>query len=142
MGGRQIYPVWFCPTRIFHHSEVGSEQWLFNFPAPRRDAQGAVVAGGTQFLDVGLYGVPRSAAYKRDHVWCQRGMEEIVRKEKGFMFNYSVGYSTFDEFWQVSVGVGVGCVFAALLCSALYSLCLSFFFFFSFFLLFFALFCR
>ncbi len=88
---------------------MASQPWLFQFPTPPAGAgsAGAVRAGedsdyanGNQYLDIGLYGVPHSAAYAKDHVYCQRAMEEIVRREGGFMFNYSVGYSTRDEFWR------------------------------------------
>jgi hypothetical protein len=76
-----VYPLWICPMRIFPEDA--------GFVHPTR-------AGEQMFVDVGIYGVPKSKTFVAKE--STRAVEDFVREAEGFQMLYADMYQTRDEF--------------------------------------------
>ena len=102
----EIYPLWLCPLKATKATKR-TEKTSGRSKDKDKDAGGAdgdrVVrfAADDMYLDIGVYGVPRTEAYKADPVAAHREMEAFVLKTGGFLFSYAVCFFTEDELWRV-----------------------------------------
>jgi len=85
-----MYPIWLCPCKIMKTPVRG----LINPDS-----------GDEMYVDVGLYGVPRSARPEGgDNFNTKEGhkaMEAYVREIKGYQALYAITYMTREEFYQM-----------------------------------------
>jgi len=86
-----IYPLWICPVRLFDH---GTNEGFLRNPANGAPHQ--------MFVDLGIYGIPPSAATGHYHqVPATRRLEKFVRDCGGYLMLYADLCTTRDEFEQI-----------------------------------------
>ena len=86
-----IYPLWVCPVRLFHH---GVNEGFLRNPATGASEQ--------MFVDLGIYGVPPSTATGHyEQVPTTRRLETFVRDCGGYLMLYADLCMTRAEFEQI-----------------------------------------
>lgn len=88
----QIYPIWVCPVRLYHHGE--NEGFIHNPVDTEQFGESSM------YVDVGIYGIPRAVEEQKswDMIGISREFEKFTASRKGFHLLYADIFMNRNEF--------------------------------------------